>query len=402
MPSAWAEVPPTAGLPPRWADAWPLGARAPLRPPGIDDALLLCSGTAALVVALHTLAQRSARREVVVPAYTCPLVARAVAHCGLRLRLCDLAPDRLDFDADSLRRACGEDTLAVVPTHLGGRVADVATAAAVARAAGAWVIEDAAQAWGALGVDAPVGRLGDMAFFSLAVGKGITLYEGGVLTARDAALRDALRAGAAALAPPRRGWEWRRSLELLGYLALYRPLPLRLAYGWPHRRALRRGDWIGAVGDDFGPRIPLHAVGAWRRRVGERMARRWPAYADALRAQAQRRLPLLRALPGAIVFDDAPGTCGAWPFLWLQLPSAAARDAALAELAPARLGVTRLYVHALPDYPYLRGVVEATAAVPNARALAARSLTVSNSLWCDDAAFARVLAVLRRVLGAGG
>ncbi len=102
------------------------------------------------------------------------------------------------------------------------------------------------------------------------------------------------------------------------------------------------------------------------------------------------------------VFDDAPGTRGAWPFLWLQLPEATARDAALAELAPARLGVTRLYVHALPDYAYLRGVVETTADVPNARALAARSLTVSNSLWCDDAAFARVLDVLQRVLGAGG
>jgi dTDP-4-amino-4,6-dideoxygalactose transaminase len=400
MPESWAELPPTAGLPPRWADLWPFGAPAPLLPPGVDDsaALLLCSGTAALVVALQTLQQRSARREVVVPAYTCPLVALAVAHCGLRLRLCDLARDSPDFDSAALAQVCGADTLAIVVTHLGGRVADLATARAAADAAGAVLIEDAAQAWGGHHGDTPLGLVGDIGFFSLAVGKGITLYEGGLLVARDASLCAALRAQAAVTAPPRAGWELRRSAELLAYHLLYRPSGLRLAYGWPQRRALRRGDWIAAVGDDFDARIPLHGVGAWRRRVGERAARRWPAYAAALREQALRRLPALQALPGVQVFTDRAGDRGAWPFLWLRLADAAARDAALQALIGQRLGVTRLYVHALPDYAYLRGIVAADADVPQARALAAGSLTITNSLWCDDAAFARVRATLQRVL----
>ncbi len=64
--------------------------------------------------------------------------------------------------------------------------------------------------------------------------------------------------------PPHAGWEWRRRLELLGYTALYRPWGLRLAYGNPLRRALRRGDEIAAVGDDFPLAIPLHRVGRWR------------------------------------------------------------------------------------------------------------------------------------------
>lgn len=188
MPDSWAELPPTAGLPPRCADLWPFGAHVPLLPPGIaeDAALLLCSGTAALVVALQTLQRGSARREVVVPAYTCPLVALAVAHCGLRLRLCDLADDSLDFDAAALAEVCNADTLAVVVTHLGGRVADLAMARRVADAAGAALIEDAAQAWGGRHGDMPLGLVGDIGFFSLAVGKGITVYEGGLLVARDA------------------------------------------------------------------------------------------------------------------------------------------------------------------------------------------------------------------------
>jgi dTDP-4-amino-4,6-dideoxygalactose transaminase len=400
MPDSWAELPPTAGLPPRCADLWPFGARVPLLPPGIAEgvALRLCSGTAALVVALQTLQRRSARREVVVPAYTCPLVALAVARCGLRLRLCDLADDRPDFDTAALREVCGADTLAVVVTHLGGRVADLATARAVADAAGAALIEDAAQAWGGRHGDTPLGLVGDIGFFSLAVGKGITVYEGGLLVARDAELRAALRAQAASTAPPRLGWELRRSVELLAYHLLYRPWGLGLAYGWPHRRARRRGDWIAAVGDDFDARIPLHGIGVWRRRVGERAARRWPAYAQALREQALRRLPALQALPGVTVFTDSPGDSGTWPFLWLRLPDTATRDAVLEASAPQRLGVTRLYVHALPDYAYLQRIVDAAEDVPRAREIAACSLTVTNSLWSDDAAFARVLAILQRVL----
>jgi len=400
MPDSWAELPPTAGLPPRCADLWPFGAHVPLLPPGIaeDAALLLCSGTAALVVALQTLQRGSTRREVVVPAYTCPLVALAVAHCGLRLRLCDLADDSLDFDAAALAEVCNADTLAVVVTHLGGRVADLATARRVADAAGAALIEDAAQAWGGRHGDMPLGLVGDIGFFSLAVGKGITVYEGGLLVARDAPLRAQRRTQAASTAPRRLGWELRRSAELLAYHALYRPLGLRLAYGWPHRRARRRGDWIAAVGDDFDARIPLHGIGNWRRRVGERAARRWPAYAQALREQALRRLPVLQALPGVKVFADRAGDSGAWPFLWLRLPDMEARDAVLEACAPLRLGVTRLYVHALPDYAYLQTVVDTTVDVPRARSLAACSLTLTNSLWCDDAAFARVREILQRVL----
>jgi dTDP-4-amino-4,6-dideoxygalactose transaminase len=91
---------------------------------------------------------QSGRSEVVAPAYTCPLVALAIAQCGLQLRLCDLRADALDMDPVCLQRLCSDRTLAVLPTHLCGRVADVDAALQCARAVGAYVIEDAAQALG--------------------------------------------------------------------------------------------------------------------------------------------------------------------------------------------------------------------------------------------------------------
>ena len=147
-------LPPTAGLPLRAADLLPWGdadlATALAQWLGVPAVQLECSGTSALMVALQTLRRLApGRSEVIAPAYTCPLVALAVAHCGLQLRLCDLHADTLDMDPARLRALCSERTLAVLPTHLCGRVADVATAVDCARAVGAWVVEDAAQALGA-------------------------------------------------------------------------------------------------------------------------------------------------------------------------------------------------------------------------------------------------------------
>jgi dTDP-4-amino-4,6-dideoxygalactose transaminase len=81
------------------------------------------------------------------------------------------------------------------------------------------------------------------------------------------------------------------------------------------------------------------------------------------------------------------------------MPDAASRDAALAALWTSGLGVSRLFIHALPDYGYLRGIVPA-ADLPHARDFAARSLTITNSPWLRDDEFARIVGQLRRALGA--
>ncbi|MFT3789497.1 MAG: DegT/DnrJ/EryC1/StrS family aminotransferase [Rudaea sp.] len=396
------EVPPTAGLPPHWRD---LGfsrthslAECAAEFLGVDEVQIECSGTAALVVALTVLKRRSARTSVVVPAYTCPLVAIAVAHCGLKLRLCDLAPDGIDMDAAALAALCDEDTLAIVPTHLAGRVADVDTAVACARHAGAWVIEDAAQALGARFADgSAAGTRGDIGFFSLAVGKGLTTYEGGLLVARDAALRTQLRRCREDLVPFDAAWEFKRTLKLLGYHAFYRPAGLAFVYGLPRRRALRAGDATAAVGDDFPLSIPLHRLGAWRQSVGARAFVRLRDFLDAGAAQARRRCARLAQIPGIDVVGDDANAQGTWPFLLLRLPSHASRDAALAELWTTPLGVSRLFIHALPDYAYLAAIVPA-AAVPNARDFAARTLTVSNSPWLDDEGFEHIRHTLERIV----
>jgi perosamine synthetase len=391
------EIPPTAGLPLRWRDFLPTpgrrleaGLAAFLHLPPVQ---IECSGTAALIVALTALKRVSVRRSVVVPAYTCPLVVLAITQCGLKPVLCDLRTDHFDLDPQALRGVCGDDTLAVMPTHLGGRVADLGGISETARRAGAFVIEDAAQSLGATWHGKAVGTLGDVGFYSLAVGKGLTLYEGGVLMAHATGVRQRLRAVSEQIAPSRLAWELRRLLQLAGYTALYRPFGLHFAYGIPRRRALRQGKLIEAVGDDFSADLPLHRVGSWRRAIGANALARLPLFLEALSAQAAERKSRLAAIPGLRVMDDPEHGCGTWPYFMVLMPTAQARDAALARLWPAGLGVSRLFIHALPDYPYLVSHL-GRANVPNARDFAARMLTISNSPWLHEADFGRVCAVL--------
>lgn len=381
------ELPPTAGLPLQASDFLPGGGDLAVvlgLQLGTPALQLTCSGTVALLLALRTLQRRAPSRDtVVVPAYTCPLVAIAVHAAGLRVHACDTRPGHFDLDPAALRAACDARTLAVLPTHLGGRVADVDAACTIARAAGAWVIEDAAQALGARAGNRSVGLCGDIGFFSLAAGKGLSLFEGGLLVSRHPELRQALRQAAAELAPARLRWELQRSAQLLGLALCYRPSLLPLVYGRPLRQALQRHALEAAVGDVFALQIPQHRVSRWRQAVGARAAQRLPAF---LQAASERGLALrqrLQQLPGVTVLGDAPGTQGTWPLLMVRLPSQRARDTALATLWGAGLGVSRMFIHALPDYAYLRGIVPATA-TPQAQDFAARTLTIGNSPWWND------------------
>ncbi|MFC4527899.1 DegT/DnrJ/EryC1/StrS family aminotransferase [Dyella halodurans] len=395
------ELPPTAGLPLRVTDLLP--GRAPFAERvahwlEVEQLQLECSGTAAMVVALRAMHRlRPQRDEVVVPAWTCPLVALAIHRAGLRPRLCDLAPNHFDMDAAQLAALAGKQTLAIVPTHLAGRVADVNAALDVAHQTGAYVLEDAAQALGATQDGRSAGLLGDAGFFSLAVGKGLTLFEGGLLMARDTVMRDAFAASHRATIQRDPGMDWKRALELTGYALAYRPSLLPLAYGRPLRRALAAGDPVAAVGDDFGPDIPLHTVSRWRQAVGARALKRLPDFLEVTRTQALKRVAQLRQIPGITVFDDAPGQRGVWPFLLLTLPSEAIRDDAMRTLWTAGLGVSRLFIHALPDYAYLRDIVADTP-LPHARDFAARSLTITNSPWLDDTRFAAICTELKRAI----
>ncbi|WP_395610092.1 DegT/DnrJ/EryC1/StrS family aminotransferase [Pseudomonas sp. B22129] len=398
------EIPPTAGLPLRWRDLLGLsGELAPAlaRQLSIPLPALPCSGTAALIIALRVLQRRMpGRTRLIVPAYTCPLVALAAHHCPpLQVVPCDLQPGSIDLDEAQLTQLCDESTLAVVVTHLAGRVADVDAAKRIASRVGAAVIEDAAQAMGALDDGQSVGLKGDVGFFSMALGKGLTTAEGGVLFSRDPVLHQALHRQCRNDLPFSLRWELQRSAELWGYALVYQPRGLYYAYGKGLRAALAQGDEVAAVGDDFSvDDIPLHRLGSYRRKVGAAALVRLPGYLQQGRHRALHRAARLNALPGVSVVMDRPGQQGTWPFLMVVMPSARTRDAAMAQLWTSGLGVTRLFIHTLPGYPAVAPLLQPGGQIAQAEAFARRTLSISNSHWLTDDHFEQILSQLKAIV----
>ena len=153
------------------------------------------SGTAALHIALAA-AGIGAGDEVIVPALSFIATAQAVLHQGATPVFADIDPVTYNIDPADAARRVTKRTRAVVPVHLHRLPADMDAINALAQGAGLTVIEDAAQAHGALYKGRAVGTLGAMAAFSLNSTKNLPAGEGGLcvtgseeLSARAARVR---------------------------------------------------------------------------------------------------------------------------------------------------------------------------------------------------------------------
>lgn len=143
----------------------------------------LSSGKAALVLILRALHELSpGRDEVLIPAYTCYSVPAAIVRAGLRVRICDMVPDSLDFDFVSLEEQLGNPRLlCVIPAHLFGVPANVERVKSLVDHRGVFVVEDAAQSMGGEWNGRKTGTMGDVGLFSMGRGKAFSTVEGGVI-----------------------------------------------------------------------------------------------------------------------------------------------------------------------------------------------------------------------------
>jgi dTDP-4-amino-4,6-dideoxygalactose transaminase len=155
---------------------------------GVSNAAckLASSGRTALYCLLLGLKlENPSRRQVIMPAYTCPAVARVAIDLDLQPIFVDISMETMGYMPDPLATAVGQETLAVILVHPFGISLPVDKIIAVAHAVGAAVIEDAAQALGAKWDGKPVGTRGDFGLFSLGPGKPISTGGGGIAIANN-------------------------------------------------------------------------------------------------------------------------------------------------------------------------------------------------------------------------
>lgn len=155
---------------------------------------LLSSGKASLALILQALKDlHPGKDEVLIPAFTCYSVPAAISRMGLKIRICDIDPETLDFDYLELARQLSDPRLlCVIPTHLFGVTADIPRVREIVGDRDLPIVEDAAQTMGGARLGQKAGILGDVGFFSLERGKAFSTVKGGIIVTNSEAIADAL------------------------------------------------------------------------------------------------------------------------------------------------------------------------------------------------------------------
>ncbi len=151
---------------------------------GARHAIAVCSGTAALHLALIAAGIR-AGDEVVVPANTFTATAEAVGYTGARPVLADIDPATMNLDPEDLARRITPKTRAVIPVHLGGLPCDMDAIRAIACRHSLHVIEDAAHALPSSYKSRRIGAVSEFTCFSFYATKTLATGEGGMITTNN-------------------------------------------------------------------------------------------------------------------------------------------------------------------------------------------------------------------------
>jgi perosamine synthetase len=150
----------------------------------IPFAIAVNSATAGLHAALCACCIKEGD-EVIVPPYTMSASATAIVMQNATPVFVDVEDHTFGIDPQKLEKKITNRTRAIVVVHLFGHPAQMDEIMSIAKRHNCFVVEDCAQAPGAVYRDKLVGTIGDIGVFSLNQHKTITCGEGGIAITRD-------------------------------------------------------------------------------------------------------------------------------------------------------------------------------------------------------------------------
>jgi len=153
-------------------------------------AVAVSSGTAALHLGVRAMGW-GAGDEILTSPFSFVATSNSILYEGATPVFCDIDPVTLNMDPEAAAAALTDDTAGILPVHIFGYPADLVALSQIRRAGGLAMLEDAAQALGA--VDArgqKIGTSGNPAVFAFYPNKQMTTGEGGVLVSPDRDVAD--------------------------------------------------------------------------------------------------------------------------------------------------------------------------------------------------------------------
>ncbi len=160
---------------------------------GVKCAVGVGSGTEALWLALRAL-QIGPGDEVITVALTAVATVAAIVETGARPVMVDVCADDLTIDPQHIAAAITPRTKAILPVHLYGQTARLSEICSLAEEHGIAVLEDCAQAHGAMSDGHPAGSRGSLGAFSFYPTKNLgAIGDGGAVVTNDPHLAESVR-----------------------------------------------------------------------------------------------------------------------------------------------------------------------------------------------------------------
>lgn len=160
---------------------------------GIDHFIGCANGTDALEIAVKAL-NLNENDEVIVQGNTYIATAFGVLNNNIKLVLCDINEKTHMIDIEKLKNKINNNTKAIIIVHLYGLVPNMDEILHICNDNKLFLIEDCAQAHGALWKDKKVGSFGDISCFSFYPGKNLGAYgDGGGIGTNNSELNDKIR-----------------------------------------------------------------------------------------------------------------------------------------------------------------------------------------------------------------
>lgn len=178
----------------------------------VKHSISCCNGTVALHLPLLAYGVGPGD-EIIVPTLTYIATANAVVYCGAKPVLVDSEPITWNIDPVKIEEKITKNTKGIIVAHLYGHPVDMDPIMDIAKKYNLFVIEDAAEAHGALYKNRKVGSIGDVGTFSFFGNKIITTGEGGMIVTNNDELNEKIRLlKGQGMDPQRRYW-----FQIVGY-----------------------------------------------------------------------------------------------------------------------------------------------------------------------------------------
>ena len=337
---------------------------------GVEDAVAVSSGTTALHLGVRALGWGPGE-EVVTSPFSFAASANCLLYEDVTPVFCDVDEVTLNMDPEATLAAITDRTVGLLPIHIFGYPAAMGDLERLAGERGLGILEDAAEAAGAVDDDGVrVGTRGNPAAFAFYANKQLTTGEGGMAIPADAAMAARMRSERNQGRAPEMGWV---EHERLGFN--YRLTDIQAAIGIAQ---LERAD----------------ALLAERARVAALYA---AALGELGGAPAGDGDPDGLVLPCA----DRDAARRSWFVYVVRLPSGTERDAVIASLAERGID-SKTYlpcIHLMPHYRERYGFREGQ--FPVAEAASRRSLALPFFGAMGEGEVERVTGALAAALGRG-